>query len=248
LLTSGTTGASKGAVLTHNNFIANAVNIVTCSQITAADRLLLTLPLFHVHGLGNGVHAWLLSGCRMRLTERFAHEQAAGWMREFAPTLFAGSDDVCPHAGVACGGRGGDRRADAAVCFRVGTAASARARKFRGLYGHTILERYGMSENAHEHFKPAVRGALAGAVGLPLPGWRCERAAGWYDGGRWRGGELFLRARMCSAATGGSRSCSRPEIGSGRGILRSARPMATTRCRQARVIRLSRAGSMLPRR
>ena len=53
--TSGTTGASKGAVLTHNNFAANALNLITCWQITSADRLLLPLPLFHVHALGNGL-------------------------------------------------------------------------------------------------------------------------------------------------------------------------------------------------
>ena len=70
IYTSGTTGVSKGAVLTHNNFAANAVNLVACWQITSADRFLLGLPLFHVHGLGNGLHTWLLSGCRMRLLER----------------------------------------------------------------------------------------------------------------------------------------------------------------------------------
>ena len=61
IYTSGTTGASKGAVLTHNNFAANAVNLLACWQITAADRFLLALPLFHVHGLGNGLHCWLMS-------------------------------------------------------------------------------------------------------------------------------------------------------------------------------------------
>jgi malonyl-CoA/methylmalonyl-CoA synthetase len=64
--TSGTTGASKGAVLTHNNFAANALNLITCWQITSADRLLLPLPLFHVHGLGNGLCTWLITGCRLR--------------------------------------------------------------------------------------------------------------------------------------------------------------------------------------
>src|SRR6185437_15881505 len=71
IYTSGTTGTSKGAVLTHNNFSANAVNLTTCWQITSADRFLLALPLFHVHGLGNGLHCWLVSGCRMRLLEQF---------------------------------------------------------------------------------------------------------------------------------------------------------------------------------
>src|SRR5690349_799160 len=56
IYTSGTTGTSKGAVLSHNNFATNAVNLLACWQISRADRLLLALPLFHVHGLGNGLH------------------------------------------------------------------------------------------------------------------------------------------------------------------------------------------------
>ena len=48
-------GASKGAILTHSNFAANAINLLTCWSITANDRLLMPLPLFHVHGLGNAV-------------------------------------------------------------------------------------------------------------------------------------------------------------------------------------------------
>src|SRR6185503_1456938 len=88
--TSGTTGASKGAVLTHDNFAANAVNLLTCWQISPADRFLLALPLFHVHGLGNGVHCWLLSGCRMRLLERFERSSAAAEFLAFRPSLFFG--------------------------------------------------------------------------------------------------------------------------------------------------------------
>ena len=75
--TSGTTGAAKGAVLSHNNLAANGIAITTCWRITDADRYLAVLPLFHVHGLGNGVHAWLISGCRMRLVERFDQKTAA---------------------------------------------------------------------------------------------------------------------------------------------------------------------------
>jgi malonyl-CoA/methylmalonyl-CoA synthetase len=88
--TSGTTGVSKGAILTHDNFAANALNLITCWQITAADRLLLPLPLFHVHALGNGLHCWLISGCRMRLLPRFEHEKAAAEFLYFCPTLFFG--------------------------------------------------------------------------------------------------------------------------------------------------------------
>ena len=90
IYTSGTTGTSKGAVLTHGNFAVNAVNIVTCWRISSADRFLLALPLFHVHALGNGVHAWLVSGCRTRLVERFEHQKAAAEFLDFQPTLFFG--------------------------------------------------------------------------------------------------------------------------------------------------------------
>src|SRR5580704_2385492 len=90
IYTSGTTGTSKGAVLTHNNFAANTVNLLACWRITADDRFLLALPLFHVHGLGNGLHCWLVSGCRMRLLERFEHQTAAKEFLDFRPTLFFG--------------------------------------------------------------------------------------------------------------------------------------------------------------
>src|SRR6266545_3098267 len=88
--TSGTTGVSKGAILTHNNFAANALNLITCWQISAADRFLLPLPLFHVHALGNGLHCWLIAGCRMRLLERFDHRTATRELLDFRPTLFFG--------------------------------------------------------------------------------------------------------------------------------------------------------------
>src|SRR5260370_3388243 len=90
IYTSGTTGASKGAILTHNNFAANALNLIACWKICEADRFLLTLPLFHVHGLGNGLHTWLIAGCRMRLMERFEREAATAAFLGFQPTVSFG--------------------------------------------------------------------------------------------------------------------------------------------------------------
>lgn len=169
--TSGTTGTSKGAVLTHNNFAINAVNLLTCWQISAADRLLLTLPLFHVHGLGNGVHCWLASGCRMRLTERFAHELAAQWMLDFAPTLFFGVPTMYIRM------LEWPRETAAAIGARMRLFVSGSAplpaqtlEDFRSLFGHTILERYGMSETIMNISNPYVGERRPGSVGLPLPG------------------------------------------------------------------------------
>jgi malonyl-CoA/methylmalonyl-CoA synthetase len=169
--TSGTTGASKGAVLTHNVFAVNALNLLTCWQITAADRLLLTLPLFHVHGLGNGLHCWLISGCRMKLTERFEHQRAGEWMLDFRPTLFFGVPtmyvrllDQEPETA---------RRIGAQMRLFVSGSAPLPAQvleDFRRLFGHTILERYGMSETLMNISNPYVGERRPGSVGLPLPG------------------------------------------------------------------------------
>ncbi len=171
IYTSGTTGASKGAVLTHHNFLANAVNLLTCWQITAADRFLLPLPLFHIHALGNGLHCWLISGCRMRLLERFDHRAAVEELLDFAPTLVFGVPTVYvrlletpPAAARTIGER-----------MRLFVSGSAPLpadvlTRFRELFGHTILERYGMTETFMTISNPYGGERRPGTVGFPLPG------------------------------------------------------------------------------
>jgi malonyl-CoA/methylmalonyl-CoA synthetase len=171
LYTSGTTGPSKGAILTHNNFAANAVNLITCWQITGADRLLLSLPLFHVHGLGNGLLTWLISGCRMRLLERFDHRSAVQHFLDFRPTLFFGVPtmyvrllDTPPETASEIGGS-----------MRLFVSGSAPLptqvlEDFQSLFGHLILERYGMTETFMNLSNPYMGERRPGTVGLPLPG------------------------------------------------------------------------------
>jgi malonyl-CoA/methylmalonyl-CoA synthetase len=171
IYTSGTTGTSKGAVLTHNNFAVNAVNLVACWQITSADRFLLALPLFHVHGLGNGLHSWLLSGCRMRLLERFERQTALDTFLDFRPTLFFGVPTIYVRL---------LEFPDEAACeigrfMRLFVSGSAPLpaqvlEEFRAKFGHTILERYGMSETIMNISNPYVGERRPGSVGLPLPG------------------------------------------------------------------------------
>jgi malonyl-CoA/methylmalonyl-CoA synthetase len=169
--TSGTTGQSKGAILTHNNFAANALNLLTCWQITHQDRFLLALPLFHVHALGNGLHCWLISGCRMRLLERFEHQTATEQFLDFRPTLFFGVPTIYvrlletdPEAARQIGR---DMR-----LFVSGSAPLPAhvLEEFRVLFGHTILERYGMTETIMNISNPYVGERRPGSVGLPLPG------------------------------------------------------------------------------
>ena len=171
IYTSGTTGTSKGAVLTHNNFAANATNLTACWQITSADRFLLALPLFHVHGLGNGIHSWLVSGCRMRLLERFDHTQAAAEFLDFRPTLFFG----VPAIYVRLLDIAVEQARQIGACMRLFVSGSAPLpahvfEEFRARFGHTILERYGMSENLMNISNPYAGERRAGSVGLPLPG------------------------------------------------------------------------------
>jgi malonyl-CoA/methylmalonyl-CoA synthetase len=168
--TSGTTGASKGAILTHGNFAANALALVQAWEITAADRYLAVLPLFHVHGLGNGLHVWLLSGCHMKLVERFEQERAPQWFTTYGPTLFFGvptmyvrllelpPDDA--------------QRIGASMRLFVSGSAPLPApvmEAFAQRFGHVILERYGMTETLMNVSNPYHGERRAGTVGFPMP-------------------------------------------------------------------------------
>lgn len=169
--TSGTTGRPKGAVLSHANLVANAEALLEAWAITARDRLLLTLPLFHVHGLGNGLHCWLAAGCLLRLEERFDHQHAAGWFREFQPTLFFGVPtiysrllEVDETEARAIGAK--------ARLFVSGSAPlpAAVIDAIEQRFGQRILERYGMTETLMTLGNPLDGERRAGSIGLPLPG------------------------------------------------------------------------------
>ncbi len=169
--TSGTTGTSKGAILTHNNFAANAINIISCWRISERDRLLLALPLFHVHGLGNGLHAWLISGCRMRMLERFEHQKAAAEFLDFRPTLFFGVPTI--YTRLLEMPRETAREIGGFMRLFVSGSAPLPPQvfeDFRESFGHTVLERYGMTETLMNLSNPYEGERRAGSVGMPLPG------------------------------------------------------------------------------
>jgi len=168
--TSGTTGASKGAVLTHGNFAANALALVACWRITDRDRYLAALPLFHVHGLANGLHCWLVSGCHMKLVERFEQTRAQSWFTHYRPTLFFGVPTMFV--------RLLEFSAHDAQCIgthmRLFVSGSAPLpaqvlEAFAAQFGHVILERYGMTETLMNISNPYDGERRAGTVGIPLP-------------------------------------------------------------------------------
>ena len=171
IYTSGTTGPAKGAVLTHGGLAANARTLVEAWRITADDRFLLALPLFHVHGLGNGVHCWLAAGCRMRLLERFDHRTADATWLDFRPSLFFGVPtmyvrliDIAPDVA---------RRMGEALRLAVSGSAPLPeqvAGTFEARFGQRILERYGMTETLMTLSNPYEGDRRSGTVGRPLPG------------------------------------------------------------------------------
>jgi len=169
--TSGTTGRPKGAMLTQANFAANARSLIEAWRMTSEDRLLLTLPLFHVHGLGNGLHTWLALGYRMRLLERFRKETIVDDFLDFRPTVFFGVPTMYERLLETPA----DKARDIGKVVRLFVSGSAplpaaTLGKFRDLFGHDILERYGMSETLMNTSNPYDGERRAGSVGPALPG------------------------------------------------------------------------------
>jgi malonyl-CoA/methylmalonyl-CoA synthetase len=168
--TSGTTGASKGAVLTHGNFVSNALAVAECWKVTEEDRYLAALPLFHVHGLGNGIQTWLGVGCHMRLVARFDAATAADLFEAYRPTLFFG----VPTMYVRLLDLPDDRARSIGTLARLFVSGSAPLpaqvhEAFRAKYGQTILERYGMTETLMNVSNPYDGERRPGTVGLPFP-------------------------------------------------------------------------------
>jgi malonyl-CoA/methylmalonyl-CoA synthetase len=124
-----------------------------------------------VHGLGNGLHVWLMSGCRMRLLERFDNRTAAEQFLDFRPTLFFG----VPTVYVRLLETPTDQAREIGGFMRLFVSGSAPLpaqvlEDFRGLFGHVILERYGMTETLMNISNPYAGERRAGTVGLLLPG------------------------------------------------------------------------------
>ncbi len=167
--TSGTTGRAKGAVLSHGNVAANVRHLVDAWRISAADRYLAVLPLFHVHGLCNGACCWLATGCLMRLEERFEHAAAAAWFAEFRPTLFYGVPTVYTRMLEWPADTPVDGVRDARLFVSGSAPLPAHVHEaFRARFGHTILERYGMSETLMTLGNPYDGERRAGTVGVPF--------------------------------------------------------------------------------
>ncbi len=176
LYTSGTTGRSKGAMLSHRNLLSNAVMLKDYWGWQEGDVLIHALPIFHVHGLFVALHGALLNGSKMFWMSKFDPKKVIELMPR--ATVFMG----VPTLYVRMLAEPGLNR-DAARRMRLFIAGSAPLlietfNEWKDRTGHTILERYGMSETAMLTSNPYAADARyngqderrGGTVGFPLPG------------------------------------------------------------------------------
>jgi malonyl-CoA/methylmalonyl-CoA synthetase len=168
LYTSGTTGRSKGAMLSHGNLASNATALRDTWRFTAEDRLLHALPIFHTHGLFVATNVTLMAGASLIFLPRFDADEiirllpkatAMMGVPTFYTRLLARPDftaDLVAHIRL----------------FVSGSAPlSAETHKeFEARTGHAILERYGMTETNMNASNPYDGERIPGSVGFPLPG------------------------------------------------------------------------------
>ena len=168
LYTSGTTGRSKGAMLSQGNLLSNAETLATCWRFTNRDVLLNALPIFHTHGLFVATNVTLIAGGAMILLPKFDLEQVLHHLPDASalmgvPTFYTR---------LLSDARFDRQSADHMRLFISGSAPllSETHEQFEARTGHRILERYGMTETNMNTSNPYEGARRAGTVGLPLPG------------------------------------------------------------------------------
>jgi malonyl-CoA/methylmalonyl-CoA synthetase len=173
--TSGTTGASKGAILSHGNLAAIVTALVVAWRWQAGDVLLVTLPLFHVHGLIGAATASLAAGGRILLRERFDAREVLDTIATGTVSMFFG----VPTMYVRLLENAGERTLAPIRLYVSGSAAlSAEThRAFEERFGAQILERYGATEFGFALGNRYAGPRVAGSVGIPMPGVRVRIAA-----------------------------------------------------------------------
>jgi malonyl-CoA/methylmalonyl-CoA synthetase len=168
LYTSGTTGRSKGAMLTHDNLASNAKVLHDYWHWQEGDVLLHALPLFHVHGLFVASHGALLNGSKMIFLPKLDSAELMHHLPR--STVFMG---VPTYYVRLLGEPAFDKSACANMRLFVSGSAPLLTDTFNEFVrrtGHTILERYGMSETTMLVSNPYEGPRIGGTVGLPLPG------------------------------------------------------------------------------
>jgi malonyl-CoA/methylmalonyl-CoA synthetase len=166
--TSGTTGRPRAAPLTHANLLASAHAVRLAWRWRPDDRLALCLPLFHVHGLGVGLHGSLTAGASVLVLPRFSESGVAAAVREGGATLFFGVPTMY-HRLAGSAHLAELRGLRLAVSGSAPLPADLHAAVAAGS-GQRVLERYGMTETLMLASNPYAAQRRPGTVGFALPG------------------------------------------------------------------------------
>jgi malonyl-CoA/methylmalonyl-CoA synthetase len=168
LYTSGTTGRSKGAMLSHKNLASNVRVLHNYWGFKPDDVLLHTLPIFHIHGLFVAANLTLYNGSKMFFLKKFDSSQVIDYIEQ--STMFMGVPTYYVRLLT-------EQKFDKTLCRNMRLFVSGSApllpetfASFKQKTGHTILERYGMSETGMNTSNPLNGERKGGTVGLPLPG------------------------------------------------------------------------------
>jgi len=170
--TSGTTGRPKGAVLSHRALLSNLTTVARAWRWTEHDRLLLTLPCFHLHGLGLGIMASLLIGSSIALRRRFVAADVCADLARVEATMFFGVPTMYNRL-VALPDQALTAYARQRMRLWVSGSApltAATFERFQERFGSQLLERYGMTECGFVLATPYDGPRRPGVVGRALPG------------------------------------------------------------------------------
>ena len=178
IYTSGTTSRPKGALTTHANIAAQVESLVAAWKWSADDVILLVLPLHHVHGVVNVLCCALWSGATCELTPSFDADATWDRIARGGLTLFMAVPTIYAKLITAWERRSEDDRrrlSRAARELRLMVSGSAALpvktlEQWRAITGHTLLERYGMTEIGMALSNPLEGERRPGHVGRPLPG------------------------------------------------------------------------------
>ena len=177
LYTSGTTSRPKGVVTTHANITAQITSLVEAWEWSSDDRIVLCLPLHHVHGIINVVSCALWSGATCEMLPRFDANGAWERIASGSVTLFMAVPTVYVRLIAAWEAASPERRAAlSAACKKLRLMVSGSAalpvttlERWNEITGHILLERYGMTEIGMALSNPYRGIRIPGSVGTPLP-------------------------------------------------------------------------------
>jgi malonyl-CoA/methylmalonyl-CoA synthetase len=178
IYTSGTTGRPKGVVTTHETIGAQISSLVEAWGWTPSDRLLLTLPLHHVHGIINGLGSALAVRATCEILPAFDAEKVWSRLASGEITVFTAVPTVYSRLIASWEQSAPDVREARSAGVRTlrlmmsGSAALpvSMLERWREISGHTLLERYGMTEIGMALANPLHGERRPGFVGAPLPG------------------------------------------------------------------------------